>query len=65
MWQAKFNMLNEKNLQPRKFYPPRLLFSIKGGIQFQKKKTQKPKGHQNNPLKNIKWDSLSGKDDQK
>ena len=33
-WHDLFNMLNGKNLQPRKLYPARLYFRIEGEIEF-------------------------------
>ena len=31
-WHHIFMVLNEKNMQPRIFYPPRILFKIEGKI---------------------------------
>ena len=33
-WQDIFRVLNEMNMQPRKFYPAKLSFRIEGEIKF-------------------------------
>ena len=60
-WQDIFNVLTQKNMQPRILYPARLSFKIEREIKFPRQ--TKIKGvceHSTSAARNFKGDSLKG-----